>query len=59
VCFFVPKGGHPDLVKRLGREVAAGLGRDYRIDKFVELRELPKNVNGKLDKKALRRRYTE
>jgi long-chain acyl-CoA synthetase len=59
VCFFVPKGGDPDRVKRLSREVAAGLGKDYRIDKFVELRALPRNVNGKLDRQALRRSYTQ
>jgi len=56
VCFFVPKLGQfgDDKKKELSREVVVKLGRDYQIDEFVTLNEIPKNTNGKVDKLQLR-----
>ena len=33
------------------------LGRDYQIDEFVNLDEIPKNINGKVDKLKLKALY--
>ena len=59
VCFFVPKAGwfSEDKKKELSREVVVKLGRDYQIDEFVNLDEIPKNINGKVDKLKLKALY--
>ena len=59
VCFYVPKAG-TDI--REAKRVTNGriekkLGRDYGIDEFVEIKEMPRNINGKIDKAALRKIY--
>lgn len=59
VCFFVPKAGlfSEDKKKEFSREAVVKLGRDYQIDEFVALEEIPKNINGKVDKLQLRSLY--
>jgi len=61
VCFFVPSQGHysDNARKQLNREIVEKLGKDYQIDEFVELKEIPKNINGKIDKPKLRKFYKE
>lgn len=59
VCFFVPRKGvfSEDKKKELSAEVITKLGKDYQIDEFVGLVDIPKNVNGKVDKFKLRELY--
>jgi long-chain acyl-CoA synthetase len=39
----------------INRKIIEKIGRDYRIDEFIRLKEIPKNVNGKVDKLRLKR----
>ena len=54
-CFYVPKKEfNRDIEKELNSKIYNELGRDYCIDKFVELDSIPKNLNGKVDKLKLK-----
>lgn len=59
VCFFTPREPvfSDNAVKELNREVIRKLGRDYCIDEFVKLNEIPKNLNGKIDKLKIKELY--
>lgn len=56
VCFFVPMGRTVDneVLSKLRATVVSELGASHGIDQFVSLKELPKNVNGKIDKPYLK-----
>lgn len=59
VCFFVPKE-HPyneNMNKILNLQITTNLGRDYGIDQFVEIEQIPKNINGKVDNSKIREIY--
>ncbi|HJP17163.1 MAG: hypothetical protein CMD96_06865 [Gammaproteobacteria bacterium] len=57
VCFFVleDKTFVEDIKKNLNKEIIKKLGRDYYVDEFVPIDNLPKNINEKVDKLTLRR----
>ena len=38
--------------------LAKHLGKAYKVDKYVFVKEIPKNLNGKVDKEKLRREYS-
>lgn len=52
VCFFVSNAGFDQ--KQINKEILQKLGKNYHIDQFIELEEIPKNSNGKVDKPKLR-----
>lgn len=59
VCFFVPKKSmqNVELNKMLNINLIEKLGHDYRIDEFVEMDEIPKTINGKVDKLRIKEIY--
>jgi long-chain acyl-CoA synthetase len=59
VCFII-KNNHEkiqDYKKYVNSKITSDLGRDYHIDEFIELNEIPKTLNGKTDKIELRKKY--
>lgn len=59
VCFFVPKE-HPydeNMNKILNLQITTTLGKDYGIDQFVEIEQIPKNSNGKVDRPQIKKIY--
>ena len=43
--------------KSINLMIIKNLGKDYSIDEFYKLKELPKNINGKIDKLKLKKEY--
>lgn len=42
-----------ELEKQIYLKVEEELGKNYRIDCFIQMEQLPRNINGKVDKKRL------
>jgi len=60
VCFFIPNQYYKEHMKKnLNRDISEKLGRDYHIDEFIALDDLPKNSNGKIDKSKIREIYSK
>ena len=59
VCFFVlgTTSFNDDMKKKLNSAIISKLGKEYGIDQFVEIDEIPKNTNGKVDKPKIREIY--
>ncbi len=59
VCFYVKKqsGGDKDILKEINKKIIYRLGKDYKIDEFIELKAIPRNINGKIDKLTIRKNY--
>ena len=56
VCFGVLEKTITETEKKsLNKQIIAKLGINYSIDEFVYVEELPKNLNGKIDKLKIRR----
>lgn len=53
VCFFVPKNGFSSELD-INKDIVNSLGIDYRVDQFIKLDSLPRNVSGKIDKPKLK-----
>lgn len=58
VCWYIPEGENTQS-KAFNSVIAAHLGKKYTVDYFIELKELPKNLNGKTDKKRLKQEWEE
>lgn len=55
VCFYIPKSSYSEEVrKQLNLQIVESLGRDYHIDEFIRVDEIPKNINSKIDKPKIR-----
>jgi len=52
VCFYVIDQNefNTAIKKKLNHEIISNLGKNYEIDQFVRIDEIPKNTNGKIDK---------
>lgn len=46
-----------ELEKNISAAVVSALGKNYMIDRFYHVPSIPKNVNGKNDKKVLKEQY--
>jgi len=57
VCFTQIKDN--ELKKQVNKKITLELGKNYHIDEFIELAEIPKNVNGKIDKLQIRELYNK
>ncbi|MFC1894517.1 class I adenylate-forming enzyme family protein, partial [Candidatus Dependentiae bacterium] len=57
-CFCVPEK-NIDLVfkKIINSKINSDLGADYKIDEFIEIAKIPKNINGKIDRVLLKVEY--
>nr|WP_321496420.1 class I adenylate-forming enzyme family protein [uncultured Methanolobus sp.] len=57
-CFFVPSyEDYKNILKKINKELVEKLGEAYHIDEFVRMNEIPKNINGKIDKIAIKKMY--
>lgn len=55
VCFYVKHASFKESAcQRANADVVAKLGSAYRIDRFIAMDALPRNINGKIDTNALR-----
>lgn len=53
-CFYVSESSlSPATLHDINRSITRELGRDYSIDEFLQLDEIPKNLNGKVDKQKI------
>jgi long-chain acyl-CoA synthetase len=51
VCFYISRRlDTKDCENKINNEIIKKLGKGYKIDQFVKLIEIPKNINGKIDK---------
>lgn len=48
-----------ELEKKIAATVLSALGKNYQIDSFYRVTSIPKNVNGKNDKKVLKEKYNK
>ncbi len=57
LCWYVPAEpiDNPGVV--LNGLLTGKLGKAYKVDKFICVKEIPKNLNGKVDKERLKREY--
>ena len=54
VCYFTGAQLTLDSQKRINGALRQSLGKDYVVDKFVHIQDMPLNHNGKIDKLALK-----
>ncbi len=59
VCVFVSneKNMNNELTKETNRKIIDRLGLDYQIDEFFKIEEIPRNINGKIDRPKIREIY--
>ena len=50
-------GQYPDDFPQTIRSKMQALGKDYTIDTFIKMETIPKNINGKIDKIAIKKEY--
>lgn len=54
-CFFVSDSFNETKKKEINAKIITDLGKEYTIDYFMQLPEIPKNINLKIDKLALKK----
>ena len=59
VCFYVTKRSRldNDIIKEINRDIVKNVGIEYNIDEFVSIDEIPRNLNGKIDRPKMREIY--
>lgn len=57
ICWYVANAEIEDIFSVANKAVVEEIGTNYKVDKYIFIRELPKNLNGKIDKNALRNSY--
>lgn len=59
LCWYVLKEKIENVPVTLNRIIIDRLGKAYKVDKFIEVKEIPKNLNGKTDKEKLKKEYLD
>jgi acyl-coenzyme A synthetase/AMP-(fatty) acid ligase len=60
VCFCVTKKPlSNDVIKSINKKIITRLGMNYNVDEFIGLNEIPKNLNGKVDKPKIRQTFSQ
>ena len=57
ICWYVAGQEIADILAVANKAVVEEIGNNYKVDKYIFIKELPKNLNGKIDKNVLRNRY--
>lgn len=57
ICWYVAKAEIADIQNIANKAVIDEIGINYKVDKYIFIKDLPKNLNGKIDKNALRNSY--
>lgn len=60
VCWYVANSSEvEELERQINAHLMNSLGVNYKIDLFVRVKNIAKNLNGKIDKKEMKRRFLE
>lgn len=59
ICYYVSDTKITHEKMQINTELSNKLGSAYKIDEFIFINEIPKNINGKVDKKKLQIMYEE
>lgn len=59
VCWYVEEDGEDFSLSDINNFIERKLGRHCRVDVFKQMKQLPKNLNGKTDKKVLAGKFYE
>ena len=60
VCFYATeKTLFHDEIKKFNKKIIEKLGLNYNIDEFIFFNEIPKNLNGKIDKPKIREMFSQ
>ncbi len=59
LCFYVPAAPIENVAVTLNKVIIDRLGKAFKVDKFIEKKEIPKNLNGKTDKERLKKEYLD
>lgn len=59
ICWFVKEDGADFAFSDINSSIERNLGRHCKVDIFKQMEQLPKNLNGKLDKKILIEKFCE
>lgn len=57
ICYYVSENKITSEKMQINTELSSKLGSAYKIDEFILIDEIPKNINGKVDKKKLQELY--
>ena len=57
VCWLVLGEKYDNISNRLNQLIADKIGKNYTVDKYVIVGDIPKNLNGKVDKEQLKKGY--
>ena len=57
VCWYISSEKDPSIENTINRQVEKEIGKNSKIDLFLKVEEIPKNINGKIDKKRLKEEY--
>lgn len=57
ICWYKSKSPMENLSADLNGVIIERLGKSYKVDRFIGVDEIPKNLNGKVDKEQLKKAY--
>lgn len=57
LCWYVAAAEMENPGAQMNQIITERLGKAYKVDKFIAVKEVPKNLNGKVDKEKLKREY--
>ena len=58
ICWYKAENEVTNPGVLLNGYLAQHLGKAYKVDKYICIKEIPKNLNGKVDKERLKREYS-
>lgn len=59
LCWYVLNNHIENVAVALNKIIIERLGKAYKVDQFIAKKELPKNLNGKMDKELLKKEYLD
>jgi len=57
ICWYKAKQPVENISADLNGVIIERLGKSYKVDRFISVDEIPKNLNGKVDKEQLKKAY--
>ena len=59
ICWYKAKQPIEGFGAELNGVITERLGKNYKVDRFISVDEIPKNLNGKVDKEQLKKAYED
>ena len=59
LCWYVLNNHIENVAVAFNKIIIEQLGKAYKVDQFIAKKELPKNLNGKMDKELLKKEYLD